>query len=1049
LTLRVNVGVMNNRILYWLRICTTIFCCVLFFHIADAQKAITAKLRFEHLGTDQGFPQSAMTDIKQDKAGFIWIATRDGVYRYDGYSFRSFSHPVNDKSFFKSQETENICVCSDSTVWIAAVNGLYYFNALQEKLVKVRFTFNEDSSFDDEAVLSICEDHKKNLWFVTNQGELFSMNSKTRAAKLFYKDGFIKNVFIDHDGNIWLGTESRGLYRLGPVTKQIEAYQYNPNDLSSISGNNVKQVTEDRSGKLWISTWSGLSRFNPATQKFTRYSDRGDDAASIGFNGVNCVLEDHNGSIWTASYRGGLSRYNPTTDNFVVYRNNPADPQSLGSNHVTALCEDRGGVLWIGTYGGGLNKVSLNQEKFRVYTEFDAQPRTHFIISLYTSRDGKIWMGTLSGGFFCFDPSTKQFTQWHWNEYDMVKGTYNTVYGFAEAADGTMWIVTTMEGLLSLNRKTRKVTIHNSLAIQKGLAQDYGQYTSVCIDDSSKIWIGSLGGLKIFDPANNLLNNYDEIYKKTNPLSTGLVNCVFKDENGLLWIGGSEGGLARIDTRTNGIKVYYPHKSDPDSVSDDAVNSMTVDTHGYLWLAYGGGGLVVFDRNNEFFRTFSIADGLPSNDIKGVLGDKANNIWILTGNGISRCSLTVNESPLKGQLIVRNYDIGNGPGSNDVSYTTGSTKGNDGTFYFGTFNGLVAFHPDSMKDNEYKPPVVLTEFLLDNRRVYPEADSGFLKRSITLEKEIKLSYKRNVIGFTFAALSYDHPEHNKYAYKLEGFDKDWVYTDASHRTVTYTNLHPRKYIFHVKASNNDGIWNEKEATIVLIITPPFWQTWWFYSLCAFFVGTVLYAIYRYRLRQVIKLQTIRNNIASDLHDDIGSTLNSISIFSEVAKQQAKENIPALEEIGISSRKIIDSMSDIVWTINPENDSFEKIVQRMRSFAHQVLKAKKIEMVFKADTSLNEIALSMPVRKNFYLIFKEATNNIVKYSDATRVSFVINNAGKEVRLEIRDNGNGFHLNGSLNGNGIKNMKRRAEEIKAQLNIVTAVGEGTSIEVILRT
>jgi len=1033
---------MNNRILYWLRICATIFCCLLFFHITDAQKATTAKLRFEHLGTDQGFPQSVMTDIKQDKTGFLWIGTRDGVYRYDGYEFRPFSHPINDKRFFKNQEINSICVRSDSSVWIAAANGLFYFDAARERLVQFNFASNEDKSFADEGVSSLYEDGNKNLWFVTGEGELLCTGANNKRPSIFFKKDDIENVFVDHTGIIWLGTASHGLYRLDPSTKKLRVYQIEAGNVFSISGNNVKQVLEDKSGKLWIATLSGLNCFDRGTEKFTRYKFDKNISGCIGSNLINRVLEDHNGCIWVATNRGGVSRFDPRTGTFSVYKNDPLDGMSIGNNFATCLYEDAGHVLWVGTNGGSLNKVSLNKQTFTVYKNYDPQPRTHYIISLYCAHDG-IWIGTLSGGFFCFNPATSKSRRWHWDESDMVKGTFDTQYGFADAPDGTLWIATTMDGLLSLDRNTGLPKVHRSLAVEQGLEKRYGQYTCICIDQSGKIWLGSSDGLKTYDRGTRRVTNCQD-----SSLSKDYIGSIVQDEKGMLWVGGAANGLSRIDIKRGTVRKYDLHKNDPDSVSDDRVNTMAFDKQGLLWVASDGGGLSVFDRRTERFKTFTTADGLPSNVVKGLLVDDCNNLWISTGNGISKCVFDRTKPGLPARMEAIKYDIGDGPGSNDFSYNA-CTKSSDGKLYFGSLNGLVVFDPDSIEDNSYRPPVVITQLLLDNKTVDPTADSQFLRRSITTEKQLTISFRQNVIGFTFAALNFDHPERNSYVYKLEGFDKDWVYTNASNRTVTYTNLRPKKYVFRVKASNNDGVWSDKEAMIALIITPPFWQTWWFYCLCAVFVVGVFYTIYRYRVRQVIKLQTIRNNIASDLHDDIGSTLNSISIFSEVAKQQAKENIPALEEIGISSRKIIDSMSDIVWTINPENDSFEKIVQRMRSFAHQVLKAKKIEMVFKADASLNEIALSMPVRKNFYLIFKEATNNIVKYSEATRVSFVINNAGKEVRLEIRDNGNGFHLNGSLNGNGIKNMKRRAEEIKAQLNIVTAVGEGTSIEVILTT
>ena len=346
-------------------------------------------------------------------------------------------------------------------------------------------------------------------------------------------------------------------------------------------------------------------------------------------------------------------------------------------------------------------------------------------------------------------------------------------------------------------------------------------------------------------------------------------------------------------------------------------------------------------------------------------------------------------------------------------------------------------------------PVYITDFKLFNESVDVNDSTHLLSSSIEMAKEIALKYSQDVISFSFAALNFVHSEKNRYAYMLESFDKDWIYTDATKNFANYTNLDAGEYIFKVRGSNNDGIWNEKPATIKLIITPPFWETWWFRILVIVAVAGWVYGMYRHRLREVVHLQMMRNNIASDLHDDIGSTLNSISILSEVAKQQAGAPLPALDEVGESSRKIIEAMGDIVWTINPENDNFEKIIVRMRSFAYQLLKGKRIEFKFQVEGDFSKLTLPMQVRKNFYLIFKEATTNITKYSHATHVNFSVTRDNALICLRIRDNGVGFDIHQIESGNGIKNMQRRAKEINAALIIETEVGSGTSIQVNLKT
>ena len=281
---------------------------------------------------------------------------------------------------------------------------------------------------------------------------------------------------------------------------------------------------------------------------------------------------------------------------------------------------------------------------------------------------------------------------------------------------------------------------------------------------------------------------------------------------------------------------------------------------------------------------------------------------------------------------------------------------------------------------------------------------------------------------------------------MEGFNDKWIDV-GSRGYASFTNLDPGKYVFHVKASNNDRVWNETGSSITLIITPPFWKTWWFIFLCIISAAYVLYLFYRNRINQLLQLQNIRNKIASDLHDDVGSTLSSIALFSEVAQHQSKDVLPMLQSINESSRKMLDAMADIVWTINPENDNFEKIILRMKSFAYELLGAKKIDFEFEADDNVSTLKLPMDVRKNLYLIFKEATNNMVKYAEADKASFSISGNKEKLTMFIRDNGKGFDLSKNSQGNGLKNMKRRATEIGGNLLIESETGIGTTIQIIL--
>lgn len=343
---------------------------------------------------------------------------------------------------------------------------------------------------------------------------------------------------------------------------------------------------------------------------------------------------------------------------------------------------------------------------------------------------------------------------------------------------------------------------------------------------------------------------------------------------------------------------------------------------------------------------------------------------------------------------------------------------------------------------------MITDLSVFNKPVLPNDSTGLLKVPVDETKEIKLSYKQNVFAFGFTALNYVHPEKNKYAYKLEGFDKDWTYTDATRRFANYTNIGPGEYTFRVKGSNNDGRWNEQEASIKLIITPPYWQTTWFKLLCVLVGALILYAIYYNRMQKIKDIHRIRNKIAGDLHDDLGATLSSISIMSELVNQQVKDYSPQasslLEKIGTSSRKMIESVNDMVWAINPKNDNFENIIKRMRTFASEILAAKDIAFHLDYDKNLLQAKLKMEMRRNFYLIFKEAVNNAAKYSQATNTFVMIWNRENNLKMTIRDDGSGFDITSARAGNGLVNMQQRATGMKARFNLESIPGKGTTVE-----
>ena len=551
------------------------------------------------------------------------------------------------------------------------------------------------------------------------------------------------------------------------------------------------------------------------------------------------------------------------------------------------------------------------------------------------------------------------------------------------------------------------------------------------------------GGFDSFDPVKSKFKAV-KADGGLNSISTNNLAGIFEDSNGRLYIGSSGGGMLQFDPDKETMTTFRHNVQDPSSINCDIAMSFMESKSGTIWICTLGGGINAFDPATKKFRSFTTKEGLCSNSVVSIAEGDNGNYWLGTLKGISCFSPPEDPFNPGSKFSFRNYDINDGLPDNKMNFRA-AYKDTNGKIYFGsTDGGIIYFDPAQLKDNDFLPPIYITDLKLFNTSIGPFDKDSILKEPVELTKQIILSYDQNDLSLEFTALNYFHPEKNQYKYKLENYNKDWIMTDAGKRFANYTNLNPGKYVFKVRAGNNDGIWSPQEATLMIIITPPFWQTWWFRTLIAVAVIAFIYGVYRYRLQQVLRLQNIRNRIASDLHDDIGSTLNSISVYSEVAKNDPVKRDMSLSMIGESSRKVIDAMSDIVWTINPDNDNFEKVILRLRSLAYNLLRARNIEFTFKADETLNKLTLSLEKRRNFYLIFKESLNNLVKYSNAKRVQIALTHQSNTVTLIIRDDGVGFDASKKYNGNGLTNIRKRAKEINAQLNIESGEGIGTNIQ-----
>jgi len=1010
--------------------------------------------QIENISTRQGLSNNNTWSLLQDSRGFIWIATNYGLNRYDGYNFKVYNYDPTDSNSIYPGWNFSLLEDKNGLIWFStSSHGFYSFDPHTEKFTRYYHKPEDPNSL---------------------AGEIHG-----------------GNITIDSSGQLWICT-SAGLNSFDPVKKKFELFKHKTGDQSSLSSDYISWVCADDENNIWtITSGNTLDVFSISGKKVTARFAIGSEGMPGNKNkpALYSVFKGRNGNIWIGSEENGLYGYNVKTKTWKHFFNEPGNMSSLKNNGFNSCYEDEAGNLLIGLVNYGLYYYEIASGKFY----FSDQIKTG-VNSIIKNRDGKIWMATSNEGIYTLDPANKQIgiikryqEKNNSLKSNMISSFYpfqkkefliygeNGVYLFNTASktlqpfkiidngqdifnNNITWKITkdnknnfwfcTLNGLVKYDPRTK---IHRYFRYNENDSNSLSASSAVGIveDNKGKIWVTTFGGgLDLYDPLSKTFKAH-KASNKGNSVSTNYLQEMLKASTGIIYIGSWHGGLIQFNPATETFKIFRHQSSNPNTISNDITWPLYEDKNGFIWIGTVGGGLNVFDPSKELFRTFTMKDELPSNAVVSMIDDNDDKIWMGTYNGLACCKLPQNPFDKNVKIIFRNYDISDGLPSNDLNFL-GAYKDEEGILYFSTSTaGFFYFNTREWQDNQFSPPVYITGFNLMNKPVTAADPGSVLKAPVEFTKELKLNYKQNILSFSFVALNFIHPEKNQYAYMLENYDKDWIITDASRRFANYTNLVPGNYVFKVKASNNDGHWNNTPAEIKIIITPPFWQTLWFRVLVAMAVIAALYLFYRYRIGQILLLQRIRNKIATDLHDDIGSTLNSISVFSEVAKKDSGKRDKALQMIGESSRKIVDSMSDIVWSINPDNDSFDKIIFRMRSLSYNLLKAKKIECSFSADENLSGIKLPMEIRRNFFLIFKEALNNLVKYSQAAHASILISREHRSITCIVRDDGVGFDNTLEYAGNGLGNMKKRAEEIDAVLSIESVIGKGTSIELNLKT
>jgi ligand-binding sensor domain-containing protein/signal transduction histidine kinase len=779
-------------------------------------------LRFDHINIEEGLSQSSVQAILQDSRGFLWFGTQDGLNRYDGYTFKIYKPDPDVLNSLSDRWITSILEDKEGYIWIATrQGGLNRYDPKTEDFFHYLHNDQNPRSLSSNNVNLLYLDRNDNLWAGTTNGlDLFDRKTNTFKHYVYSpsrQEGIsgknIKAIYQDSRGRFWVGTAGGGLNLFYPSLNIFTSYQNSPDNPGTISSNYITSIIEDSKSTLWVGTREGLNKFVSDSGSFERFMHSETDPRTIAGNSVTDLHLDSTGNLWIATTMG-LDRASSSGKRFTHYQNDPTFSQSLSNNHVISIYEDRGGVLWFGTWGGGVNKYDRQRGDFAYYR---SDPRTknsiseNMILSIYQDSEGYLWIGTASQGLNRFTRTTNQVVRYQHHPDKPNSLAANEVLSIYEDQDGILWFGTG-NGLDRFDRRLSSFQ-HYKRNPEDPASLSANRVYEVYVDSQNNLWVGTAGGLDLFDRETETFIHYQPETGNPNSLSGTGVNSILEDRAGNLWVGTYDSGLNKFDPKTRQFTRYRLDPENKKSLSNDSILSIHEDVKGRIWIGTFGGGLNLYDPETETFTYYLEKDGLPNGVVYGILEDWSGNLWLSTNFGVSRFD------PETG--VFQNFDAGDGLQSNE--FNSGAyAKGRNGELYFGGINGLNIFQPSLIDDSPYLPQVALTSLTQGDEPI--KIDS-----SVETTESVTLRWPQNSLEFEFAALSYNQPDKNQYAYRLEGFDSGWHFVGTK-RDGRYTNLPGGTYTLLLKASNSDGVWNETPVRIHVTVIPPFWQTMWFRAL---------------------------------------------------------------------------------------------------------------------------------------------------------------------------------------------------------------------------
>ncbi|WP_258103478.1 two-component regulator propeller domain-containing protein [Marinoscillum sp. MHG1-6] len=989
-------------------------------------KAQSSEPSFQHITTENGLSQNGVMAIFKDSRGYIWFGTRDGLNRYNGYEIEVFRSDRFDSSSISNNSITCISEDNSGNVWIGTEDGVNIYDRYQNAFKRLYLAPRRGRNLYENAVGDITTDRNGKVWVGGSAGLFFYGDGRMKEYGLNDSVNtklsvYVNEIFVDDQNRLWMGTDEHGLLLLDFESGKVN--QFKPGNPGPY-GIRISSIVSVDNKNLWVGfDASGLGYFDVSKKTFQMFTSSDKTKPSLSNDRVRCLTVDSKRNLWVGTYNG-LNYFDLENWTIKAYFHEDLYEGRLSNNSIRSLLVDDTGIFWVGTYFGGVNMMDPHAQTFKFYR---SDPQNENSISfdvvgpMVEDSKGNIWIGTEGGGLNYFDTKNNKFIRYPYNPNVSGGLSAKTVKSLALDSDGSLWVGTYIRGLDHFNIEDKKFVNYNTSTSPSVCG---GNIDVLFRDSNENLWVGTASGLTVIDPSRSNSRCYHTFSQSHPALTDNRVKAIIELTNGEIWVGTNGGGINIFNNEFKIEEQYLNTDSDRNSLSNNRVYCIYEDSRSNVWVGTYGGGLNKFNSGTKDFYNYTVNDGLVNAIVYAILEDSDGFLWLTTPGGLSKFD--------PDEEIFTNYGRGEGLPITEFNESA-ALKLNNGEFLLGGLNGLMLLQPNSLTTNVYKPPVYITGLKVFNEEEKINGRYGILTQDISTTNDLEFNHDQNNFTLEFVALNYTSSKKNKYAYKLEGFDEDWIQV-GSQRFATYTNIDPGDYVFKVKASNNDEIWNEEGASLNITVNPAPWKTWWAYSIYTALAIILFMVVRRFLLIQLklehnleverlskerteeitkMKLQFF-TNISHDfrtpltlIYGPIEEMINELNVHNELRGrlQVVKKNVThLLRLVGqlMDFRKLDNGKLELKVVKEDIVDCMDSVIE---SFSDH---AKLLDVSLKFRTEVQSMIMYLD-RDKFEKIMFNLLSNSFKYCNKKGeiiVSLSIDQDEEMMVVKVKDDGVGI-------------------------------------------